>query len=171
MPLASALFEGLVYNSQRVEDYPERYKSPREVELDRRAAEGLPMNLSFADLWPLLDPLYRTYTCAVGRGFYVVACSIKGPADAKFADVRLRPCLRLQPFNLERSLSTRTSYTAARAAAFGPSGVVSAQLRGGVPDLAETSSHWFEPPLPSLGLMYRLKPPWRPRRTAVLPQP
>ena len=78
VPLASALFEGLVYNSENIEDYPERYKSPREVELDRRAAEGLPMNLPFEALWPLLDPFYRTYTCADGRGFYVVACSIKG---------------------------------------------------------------------------------------------
>ncbi|MCV2866047.1 CoA transferase [Albidovulum sediminicola] len=78
VPLASALFEGLVYNSEQVQDYPERYKSPREVELDRRAAESLPMNLPFEDLWPLLDPFYRTYTCADGRGFYVVACSIKG---------------------------------------------------------------------------------------------
>ncbi|MCR9149824.1 MAG: CoA transferase [Rhodobacteraceae bacterium] len=78
VPLASALFEGLVYNSQQVQDYPDRYKSPREVELDRRAAEDLPMSLAFEDLWPLLDPFYRTYTCADGRGFYVVACSIKG---------------------------------------------------------------------------------------------
>lgn len=78
VPLASALFEGLVYNSEQVQDYPERYKSPREVELDRRAAEGLPMDLAFEELWPLLDPFYRTYTCADGRGFYVVTCSIKG---------------------------------------------------------------------------------------------
>lgn len=78
VPLASALFEGLVYNCAQVEDYPDRYKSPRELELDRRARGGLPMNLPFADLWPLLDPFYRTYTCSDGRGFYVVACSIKG---------------------------------------------------------------------------------------------
>lgn len=77
VPLASALLEGLVYNCEQIEDYPERYKSPREVELDRRAAQGLPMDLSFAELEEFLDPFYRTYTCADGRGFYVVAGSVK----------------------------------------------------------------------------------------------
>ena len=77
VPLASALFEGLVYNCEQIEDYPARYKSPREVELDRRRAEGLPLDLSYADLGAFLDPFYRTYTCADGRGFYVVSCSIK----------------------------------------------------------------------------------------------
>lgn len=77
VPLASALLEGLVYNCEQIEDYPERYKSPREVELDRRAAKGLPMNLAFAELEEFLDPFYRTYTCADGRGFYVVAGSVK----------------------------------------------------------------------------------------------
>jgi crotonobetainyl-CoA:carnitine CoA-transferase CaiB-like acyl-CoA transferase len=75
VPLATALLEGLVYNCEQIEDYPERYKSPREVELERRVAEGLPMNLDFADLSEFLDPFYRTYLCADGRGFYVVACS------------------------------------------------------------------------------------------------
>lgn len=78
VPLASALLEGLIYNCEQIEDYPERYKSPREVELDRRAAEGLPMNLPFEALSEFLDPFYRTYTCSDGRGFYVVACSIAG---------------------------------------------------------------------------------------------
>ncbi|MBO9448302.1 CoA transferase [Ruegeria sp. R14_0] len=77
VPLASALLEGLVYNCEQIEDYPDRYKSPREVELDRRFAEGLPMDLSFAELEEFLDPFYRTYTCADGRGFYVVAGSVK----------------------------------------------------------------------------------------------
>lgn len=76
VPLASALLEGLVYNCQQIEDYPERYKSPREVELDRRAAQGLPLNLSFDELSEFLDPFYRTYTCADGRGFYVVSGSV-----------------------------------------------------------------------------------------------
>lgn len=77
VPLAAALFEGLAYNSQQVENYPDRYKSPREVELDRRTEAGEPMNLSFAELEEFLDPFYRTYRCADGRGFYVVACSVK----------------------------------------------------------------------------------------------
>ena len=76
VPLASALLEGLVYNCERIENYPERYKSPREVELDRRCAEGLSMNLPFEALSEFLDPFYRTYTCADGRGFYVVSCSV-----------------------------------------------------------------------------------------------
>ncbi|MEM8775004.1 MAG: CoA transferase [Pseudomonadota bacterium] len=77
VPLASALLEGLVYNCEQIENYPERYKSPREVELDRRAAEGLPMNLSFSELSEFLDPFYRTYECADGRGFYVVSGSVE----------------------------------------------------------------------------------------------
>ncbi|WP_305984636.1 CoA transferase [Roseibium sp. MMSF_3544] len=76
VPLASALFEGLVYNCEQIENYPDRYKSPRELELERRSALGLPNNLDFAELSEFLDPFYRTYTCADGRGFYVVACSI-----------------------------------------------------------------------------------------------
>lgn len=76
VPLASALLEGLVYNCEQIEDYPDRYKSPREVELDRRAAQGLAMDLSYDELTEFLDPFYRTYRCADGRGFYVVAGSI-----------------------------------------------------------------------------------------------
>jgi crotonobetainyl-CoA:carnitine CoA-transferase CaiB-like acyl-CoA transferase len=44
--------------------------------LERRAREGLPNDLSFAELSEFLDPFYRTYTCADGRGFYIVSCSI-----------------------------------------------------------------------------------------------
>lgn len=76
VPLASSLFEGLAYNHEQIEDYPDRYKSPRELELDRRARAGEPCNLSFDELSEFLDPFYRTYTCKDGRGFYVVAGSI-----------------------------------------------------------------------------------------------
>ena len=76
VPLASALLEGLAYNAERIEDYPDRYKSPREVELERRAEAGEPLDLAFEDLSELLDPFYRTYSCADGRGFYVVAGSV-----------------------------------------------------------------------------------------------
>lgn len=76
VPLASALLEGLSHNCAQIEDYPERYKSPREIELDRREAEGLPMNLTYEELSGFLDPFYRTYTCADGRGFYVVSGSV-----------------------------------------------------------------------------------------------
>ena len=77
VPLATALLEGLAYNCEQIENYPERYKSPRELELDRRTAESLPLNLDFADLSEFLDPFYRTYVCADGRGFYVVSGSHK----------------------------------------------------------------------------------------------
>ncbi|MFQ5566684.1 MAG: CoA transferase, partial [Paracoccaceae bacterium] len=75
VPLASALFEGLVYNSERIEGYPDRYKSPRELEIDRRRRAGEAMDMSFTALQDFLDPFYRTYRCACGRGFYVVAAS------------------------------------------------------------------------------------------------
>ena len=76
VPLASALLEGLSYNCERIENYPDRYKSPRELEIERRGREGLPMDLDYGDLTGLLDPFYRTYICADGRGFYVVAGSV-----------------------------------------------------------------------------------------------
>ena len=60
VPLASALFEGLAYNSELVEGYPDRYKSPREFELERRARLGLPNDLDYAQLSEFLDPFYRT---------------------------------------------------------------------------------------------------------------
>ncbi len=76
VPLASSLFEGLAYNHEQIEGYPDRYKSPRELELDRRARTGEPCDLDFAELSKFLDPFYRTYTCQDGRGFYVVAGSV-----------------------------------------------------------------------------------------------
>ncbi|UCH40931.1 MAG: CoA transferase, partial [Gammaproteobacteria bacterium] len=76
VPLASALLEGLVYNCEQIEDYPQRYKSPREVEIEKRLGAGMPMQLEFDELSEFLDPFYRTYTCADGRGFYVVAGSV-----------------------------------------------------------------------------------------------
>ena len=75
VPLASALMEGLAYNSQQVEAYPERYKSNREKEIDRRRANGLAMNATYAELQELLDPFYRNYACADGRQIYVVSAS------------------------------------------------------------------------------------------------
>ena len=75
VPLAAALMEGLAYNSLRVEQLPQRYKSLREREIERRRAAGLPMNLTYEELQPFLDPFYRTYRCRDGRPFYVVAGS------------------------------------------------------------------------------------------------
>ncbi len=76
VPLASALFEGLAYNHEQIEGYPDRYKSPRELELDRRARTGEPCDLAFEELSEFLDPFYRTYICKDGRGFYVVSGSV-----------------------------------------------------------------------------------------------
>lgn len=75
VPLAAAVMEGLCYNSIRIENYPERYKTQREQEIERRRTEGLPMNLSYEDLQELLDPFYRSYKCKDGRMFYVVCPS------------------------------------------------------------------------------------------------
>ncbi len=76
VPLASALLEGLSYNCERIEDYPSRYMSPRELEIARREREHLPLNLNYRQLTELLDPFYRTYRCADGRGLYVVSGSV-----------------------------------------------------------------------------------------------
>ena len=47
VPLASAVMEGLCYNSIKIEGLPDRYITQREQEIARRRAEGLPMNLSY----------------------------------------------------------------------------------------------------------------------------
>ncbi|GAS93787.1 L-carnitine dehydratase/bile acid-inducible protein F [Mycolicibacterium canariasense] len=75
VPLASAVMEGLSYNTLHVEDYPQRYKTQREQEIDRRRAEATPFDLSYGELQELLDPFYRSYECADGRMFYVVCPS------------------------------------------------------------------------------------------------
>lgn len=77
VPLASALVEGLAYNAMHVENYPDRYKSLREREIERRQAAGLPMDMAYEEIQAYLDPFYRTYTCADGRPFYVVCASHK----------------------------------------------------------------------------------------------
>lgn len=77
VPLACAVMEGLSYNSIHIENYPARYKTQREQEIERRRREGLPMNLSYDDLQELLDPFYRSYQCKDGRMFYVVCPSHK----------------------------------------------------------------------------------------------
>jgi crotonobetainyl-CoA:carnitine CoA-transferase CaiB-like acyl-CoA transferase len=75
VPLAAALFEGLAYNVLHMEGYPERYKSLRELEIERRRAAGDAMDMSYDDLQEFLDPFYRSYDCADGRKFYAVCSS------------------------------------------------------------------------------------------------
>ena len=75
VPLAAALLEGLAYNSMTVEELPERYKSLREREIERRRAAGQAMDMSYQDLQEILDPFYRSYLCADGRLFYAVCSS------------------------------------------------------------------------------------------------
>ena len=77
VPLASALMEGLAYNSQYIEGYPERYKGHREKEIERRRRENLPMDMEYSTLQEYLDPFYRNYRCKDGRYFYVVSASHK----------------------------------------------------------------------------------------------
>ncbi|OXC78039.1 CoA transferase [Caballeronia sordidicola] len=80
VPLASAVMEGLSYNSIKIEGYPERYKTLREREIERRRVESRPMNLSYEDLQEYLDPFYRSYECADGRRFYAVCPSHRSHA-------------------------------------------------------------------------------------------
>ena len=70
VPIASSLLEALAYNSMHVADVPPRYRSRREQAIERGARD-----LSYDDVQTLLDPFYRTYWCADGRPFYVVAVS------------------------------------------------------------------------------------------------
>ena len=80
VPLAAAVMEGLTYNSIKIDGLPERYKTQREKEIERRQIEGLPMNLSYDELQDLLDPFYRSYKCKDGRLFYVVCPSHRNHA-------------------------------------------------------------------------------------------
>jgi crotonobetainyl-CoA:carnitine CoA-transferase CaiB-like acyl-CoA transferase len=73
--LAAALMEALAYNSMVLENMPARYTSLREREIERRRVAALPMNLTYRELQPFLDPFYRTYACRDGRPFYVVSVS------------------------------------------------------------------------------------------------
>jgi crotonobetainyl-CoA:carnitine CoA-transferase CaiB-like acyl-CoA transferase len=73
VPLATALLEGLVFNALHLDEVPERYLGFREREIGRRRQDGIPFDLSYDDLQELLDPFYRSYRCADGRPFYVVA--------------------------------------------------------------------------------------------------
>ncbi len=77
VPLAAAVMEGLCYNSIKIDDMPQRYLTQREVEIERRRVEGLPMNVSYEDLQEMLDPFFRAYMCKDGRMFYVVCPSHK----------------------------------------------------------------------------------------------
>ncbi|RTE66703.1 CoA transferase [Amphritea opalescens] len=75
VPISAALMEGLAYNSMYVDELPDRYKSPRELEIQRRRRAGEPLNLNYEDLQEFLDPFYRTYECKDGRPFYTVCSS------------------------------------------------------------------------------------------------
>ena len=74
VPLASALLEGLVFNSMRLETMPRRYLGNREREILRRREASELLDLSYAALQRLLDPFYRSYVCRDGRPYYLVAC-------------------------------------------------------------------------------------------------
>jgi crotonobetainyl-CoA:carnitine CoA-transferase CaiB-like acyl-CoA transferase len=75
VPLAAAVMEGLCYNSIKIDNMPERYKTQRHLEIERRQVEGLPMNIGYEELQELLDPFYRSYKCKDGRMFYLVCPS------------------------------------------------------------------------------------------------
>ena len=75
VPVVAAMMEGLSYNSYVVEGLPERYKTMRELEIERRRAADIPFDVSYEALQEYLDPFYRTYDCADGRKFYCVCPS------------------------------------------------------------------------------------------------
>ena len=80
VPVTAALMEGLSYNSYVIDGLPERYKTMREKEIERRKANNIAMDLSYQDLQEYLDPFYRTYVCADGRMFYCVCPSHRNHA-------------------------------------------------------------------------------------------
>ena len=80
VPVIAAMMEGLSYNSYQVADLPERYKTMRELEIERRQANNIDLDLSYTDLQEYLDPFYRTYQCADGRMFYIVCPSHRNHA-------------------------------------------------------------------------------------------
>ena len=80
VPVIAAMMEGLSYNSYQVADLPERYKTMRELEIERRQANNIDFDLSYTDLQEYLDPFYRTYQCADDRMFYIVCPSHRNHA-------------------------------------------------------------------------------------------
>lgn len=80
VPVIAAMMEGLSYNSYQVENLPERYKTMRELEIERRREANIDCDLSYEALQEYLDPFYRTYECADGRMFYVVCPSHRNHA-------------------------------------------------------------------------------------------
>jgi crotonobetainyl-CoA:carnitine CoA-transferase CaiB-like acyl-CoA transferase len=80
VPVIAAMMEGLSYNSYQVADLPERYKTMREHEIERRREAKLDFDLSYEELQEYLDPFYRTYECADGRLFYIVCPSHRNHA-------------------------------------------------------------------------------------------
>ncbi len=81
VPIAAALMEGLSYNSYTIEGLPERYKTLREKEIERRRENDIPLDLNYDELQEYLDPFYRTYDCADGRKFYCVCPSHRNHAE------------------------------------------------------------------------------------------
>ena len=80
VPVIAAMMEGLSYNSYQVDNLPERYKTMRELEIERRRANNIDFDLGYRELQEYLDPFYRTYECADGRMFYVVCPSHRNHA-------------------------------------------------------------------------------------------
>ncbi|MGS2716977.1 CoA transferase [Eionea flava] len=81
VPIAAALMEGLSYNSYTIENLPERYRTMREQEIERRKANNIPLDMGYEELQEYLDPFYRTYDCADGRKFYCVCPSHRNHAE------------------------------------------------------------------------------------------
>ena len=75
VPIASALLDALCFNTLDVDDLPARYFGRRQHKADALRRDGLAATttLSWAECEELLDPFFKTYYCADGRPFYLVA--------------------------------------------------------------------------------------------------
>ena len=82
VPVIAAMMEGLSYNSYQVADLPERYKTMREHEIERRRAANIDFDLSYDQLQEYLDPFYRSYKCADDDR----SKAIEGEGSAGFQD-------------------------------------------------------------------------------------
>ncbi len=115
VPISSAVMEGLSYNSIYIEDYPERYKTQREKEIERRRSNDEPMDVSYDDLQDLLDPFFRSYECKDGRMFYVVCPSHKEHARRCLEKMGLYDGLVAEGLREEPDTYQSTEYWASEA--------------------------------------------------------
>ena len=75
VPLVASLMESLSYNSIHIENYPSRYLTQRDLEIQRRRDNNIAMDMSYDAVMDLLDPFFKSYMCQDGRPLYLVCLS------------------------------------------------------------------------------------------------